>query len=298
MVWRVHASLLWSFCSSSFHASCGVTEIGNLEIIKHAMKITESLLSTIDENGKLYNLESRFPGFNQNLTELQNELDEFKEIATKVEEENDLYQIHILQDKIFWLKAKLDSSYCFISFSTFMAHRREALKAKGVAEELVERKRLNEMIEEAKQRIQRELKEQQEIFIAEEHQKMKQEFDYMKEDLENKCTLAIEEATNKLKDKEQEMEELKEKMIEEIKSKDDLIENLEVQSTRCALLKYIHNKNYNSKAEFSHYTEITLDLRNEKGMIWSIRWLIWIMELIIFKYLQNLNKFLGQAFNS
>ena len=163
-----------------------------------------------------------------------------------------------------------------------MAHRREALKAKGVAEELVERKRFNEMIEEAKQQIQRELKEQQEILIAEEHQKMKQEFDFMKEDFEKKCTLAIEDVTNKLKDKEQEMEELKEKMIEEIKSKDDLIENLEVQSTRCALLKYIHNKNYNSKADLSHYTEITLDLRNEKGMIWSICWLIKIMKLIIF----------------
>ena len=162
-----------------------------------------------------------------------------------------------------------------------MAHRREALKAKGVAEELVERKRLNEIIEEAKQQIQKELKEQQEIFIAEEHQKMKQEFDFMKEDLEKKCTLAIEEATNKLKDKEQEIEKLKEKMIE-IKSKDDLIENQEVQSTRCALLKYIHNKNYNSKAEFSHYTEITLDFRNEKGMILFICLLIKIMKLIIF----------------
>ena len=203
-----------------------------------------------------------------------------------------LYQIHILQDKIFWLKAKLDSSYCSISFSTFMAHRREALKAKGVAEELVERKRFNEMIEEAKQQIQKKLKEQQEILIAEEHQKMKQEFDFMKEDLEKKCTLSIEDATNKLKDKEQEMEKLKEKMIEEIKSKDDLLDNLKVQLTRCALLKYIHNKNYNSKAEFSHYTKITLDLRNDKGMTLLICRLIKIMELIIFKSLLSLNKVL------
>ena len=106
------------------------------------------------------------------------------------------------------------------------------------------------MIEEAKQQIQRELKEQQEIFIAEEHQKMKQEFDFMKEDLEKKCTLAIEDANNKLKDKEQEMEELKEKMIEEIKSKDDLLLNMNTTSKMNLLIM----EKYQNKQRLHDFT--------------------------------------------
>ena len=230
------------------------------------MNITTSLLERIEEQGKMYTLESRYPGFDHNLSELQNELDEFKELAREVQESCDLFQVHTLQEKIFGLKAKVDNSYCFVNFSTFMAHRHEALKARGISEELVERKRLNEMVQEARETIQKELKEQQEMYIAEQYQKMKQEFESMKEEFEKKCSLKVEEAQNKLREKEQEIQEYMDKTNEEIKSKDDLIENLEVQSTRWALLRYIYTKNYNTKAEFSHSTELSLDLRNEKGI--------------------------------
>ena len=111
IVCEVHKQLLCSCCVSSLHGCCKVTEIGNTELVEKAAEITESLIKRIQNYGKNCRLETRYPGYDQNLKLLVEELDQFKLEAEKVKNDKNFSQVHCLQEKVFALKAKVDTSY-------------------------------------------------------------------------------------------------------------------------------------------------------------------------------------------
>ena len=156
MVCRLHRQLLCSCCVGSLHACCQVTEIGNTEFINTVAEITESLLKRIQDYGKNYRLETRYPGFEEDLKPLIEEFTKFKLEAEKVKNEKDFFQIRSLQEKVLALKAKVDTSFCFISFSTFVAHRYEALKAREVEDSSVAQPDYEQLLEKTKERISQE----------------------------------------------------------------------------------------------------------------------------------------------
>ena len=257
--------------------------MGNTELIKTVAKITESLLKRIEDYGKDFRLETRYPGFDEALKPLTDEFAEFKLEAEKVKNEKDFFQIRYLQDKVLALKAKVDTSFCFISFSTFVTHRYEALKARGVEDNSVAHLDYEQLFEKAKERICQELKKTEDKRFREEHKRLSKEFkkqkaevqqqaEQDKQELQNKSELELKQKKDQLKDlkkllkkKEDEMQETIDKLYEEVKSKEAIIEDIEVQGPRRALLSIIYSQTMGSKVDFTNDSELVIDLRNDKG---------------------------------
>ena len=283
MVCRLHRQLLCSCCVGSLHACCQVTEIGNTELVRTVAEITESLLKRIEDYGRNYRLETRYPGFEDALKPLIDELAEFKLETEKVRNEKDFFQIHSLQDKVLALKAKVDTSFCFISFSTFVAHRYEALKARGVEDNSVAHLDFEQLLEKAKERMRQEFQKTEDKRFREEHKRLSREFkkkkaeiqqqaEQDKQEFQDKSEQELKQKKDQLKDlkillkkKEDEMQETIDKLYEEVKSKEAIIEDIEVQGPRRALLSMIYSQTMGSKVDFTNDSELKIDLREDKG---------------------------------
>ena len=197
MACRLHRQLICSCCVGSLHACCQVTEIGNTELIKTVAEITESLLKRIEDYGRNYRLETRYPGFDEDLKPLIDELAEFKLEAEKVRSEKDFFQIRSLQDKVLALKAKVDTSFCFSSFSTFVAHRYEALKARGVEDNSVVNFDFEQLLEKAKERMRQEFQKTEDKRFKEEHKRLSREFKKKKAEIKQQAEQDKQELQNK-----------------------------------------------------------------------------------------------------
>ena len=103
---------------------------------------------------------------------------------------------------------------------------------------------------------------------AEVELKSTQDQEKLKRDIQDEISqkdTTINDLATKLKDKETEMQKEIDKLNEEAKSKDAIIENFDVQGPRLALLTYIYSKAMGSKVDFTHDSELILNLRNDKG---------------------------------
>ena len=285
MICRFHRQLLCSCCVGSLHACCQVTEIGNTELIRTVAEITESLLKRIEDYGRNYRLETRYPGFDEALKPLIAELAELKLEAEKVRNEKDFFKIRSLQDKVLALKAKVDTSFCFISFSAFVAHRYEALKARGVEDNSVVNFDFEQLLGKAKERLREELKKTEDKRFREEHKRLTKEFkkkkveiqqqaEQDKQELQDKSEQELKQKKDQLKDlkkqlrkKEDEMQETIDKLYEEVKTKETFIESLNVQGMRRALLSVIYSQTMGSKVNFTINSELEIDLSQNKGKI-------------------------------
>ena len=283
MVCRLHRQLLCSCCVGSLHACCQVTEIGNTELIRTVAEITESLLKRIQDYGRNYRLETRYPGFDEDLKPLIEELAEFKLEAEKVKNDKDVFQILSLQEKVLALKAKVDTSFCFISFSAFVVHLYEALKARGVEDSSVEHLDFEQLLEKAKERMRKEFQKTEDRRFREEHERLSEEFKKQKaeiqqqaaqdkQELQYKGEQELKQRENQLKDlkkqlneKEHEMQETIDKLYEEVKSKETIIESLDVQGMRRALLSAIYLQTMGSKVDFTNDSELVINLSQDKG---------------------------------
>ena len=283
MVCRLHRQLLCSCCVGSLHACCQVVEMGNTELIKTVSKITESLLKRIEDYGKDFRLETRYPGFDEALKPLTDEFAEFKLEAEKVKNEKDFFQIRSLQDKVLALKAKVDTSFCFISFSTFVAHRYEALKARGIEDNSVAHLDYEQLFEKAKELICQEFQTTEDKKFREQHNRLSEEFKKQKAEIQQQAAQDKQELQNKseqelkqkkdqftdlkkkLREKEDVMQETIDKLNEEMKSKENIIESLDVQGMRRALLSAIYSQTMGSKVDFTNDSELVIDLSKDKS---------------------------------
>ena len=68
-----------------------------------------------------------------------------------------------------------------------------------------------------------------------------------------------------IKEKEKEMLESIDKLNEEVKSKDAIIEGFNDQEIKIRILNYLYSKTMGSKVEFTNDSELKIDLSNEKG---------------------------------
>ena len=283
MVCRLHRQLLCSCCVGSLHACCQITEIGNTELIKTVAEITESLLKRIQDYGKDYRLETRYPGFDDALKPLTDELAEFKLEAEKVKNDKDFFQIRSLQDKVLALKAKVDTSFCFSSFSAFVVHRYETMKARGVEDSSVAQLDFEQLLEKAKESMRQEFQKTENIRFREEHKRLSEEFKKQKAEVQQQAAQdkqelqykgeqelkqredQLKDLKEKLKEKEDEMQETIDKLNEEVKSKDAIIEDIEVQGPRRALFSMIYSQTIGSKVDFTNDSELVIDLSEDKG---------------------------------
>ena len=283
MVCKLHRQLLCSCCVGSLHACCQVTEIGNTELIKTVAEITESLLKRIQDYGKDYRLETRYPGFDEDLKPLIEELAEFKLEAEKVKNDKDVFQIRSLQEKVLALKAKVDTSFCFISFSAFVAHLYEALKARGVEDCSVAHLDFEQLLEKAKERMRKEFQKTEDRRFREEHERLSEEFEKNKAEVQQQAALDKQELQNKseqelkqredqlkglkeqLREKENEMQKIIDELNEETKFNEMVIENVNVQEMRLAILKTVYSTTMGSKIDFTNDSELVIDLRQDKG---------------------------------
>ena len=283
MVCRFHRQLLCSCCVGSLHACCQVTEIGNTELVRTVSEITESLLKRIQDYGRNYRLETRYPGFDEALKPLIEEFAEFMLEAEKVKTNRDVFQIRALQERVLALKAKVDSSFCFSSFSAFVAHRYEALKARGKEENGVAHLDFEQLLEKAKERLCQEFQKTEREKVDEEHKRLSEEFEKKRTEVQQQAALdqqqlkdkteqeltqkdnKIAEFEKKLKEKEDEMQKTIEKHDEESKCIEMQFETVGVQEIRLALLKAIYSTTMGSKVDFTNDSELRIDLSDAKG---------------------------------
>ena len=108
----------------------------------------------------LYKLNKRYAGFDEDLNALVADLIDFKNTFEKTEREQDVFQMQTLQEKILTLKAKIDRSFCFISFSTFLTHRHETLKSRGVDDYKIEQTSFKDMLSKATHRLREEMEKE------------------------------------------------------------------------------------------------------------------------------------------
>ena len=305
MVCRLHRQLLCSCCVGSLHACCQVTEIGNTELIKTVAEITESLLKRIEDYGRNYRLETRYPGFDEALKPLIEELAEFKLEAEKVKNDKDVFQIRSLQEKVLALKAKVDTSFCFISFSAFVAHLYEALKARGVEDSSVAHLDFEQLLEKAKERMRKEFQKTEDRRFREEHERLSEEFKKQKAEIQQQAAQDKKELQTKgehelkqregqlkdlkkqLREKEHEMQETIDKLYEEVKSKETIIESLDVQGMRRALLSAIYSQTMGSKVDFTNDSELVIDLSQDKGKEFLIYYFCIISQFYSINFINN-----------
>ena len=288
MVCRLHRQLLCSCCVGSLHACCQVTEIGNTELVRTVAEITESLLKRIQDYGSNYRLEARYPGFDEALKPLIEEFAEFKLEAEKVKTNRDVFQIRALQDRVLAFKAKVDSSFCFSSFSAFVAHRYEALKARGKDENGITQLDFEQLLEKAKERLRQEFQRTERKKVDEEHKRLSEEFERKRaevqqaaldqQQLRDKVEQELTQKDNQLVDlekqlneKEDEIEEIIRKNNEEVKSKEAIIESFDIQGPRLAILSAVYSATMGSKVDFTNDSELSLNLSDAKGNFFSLK---------------------------
>ena len=83
----------------------------------------------------------------------------------------------------------------------------------------------------------------------------------------NQKDIKIDDLDKKLKEKEKEMIEIIDKHNEEVKTKDDIIEEINSQEIKLIILNYLYSKTMGSKVEFTNDSELVIDLRNDKGKL-------------------------------
>ena len=293
MVCRLHRQLLCSCCVGSLHACCQVTEIGNTELVRTVAEITESLLKRIQDYGSNYRLEARYPGFDEALKPLIEEFAEFKLEAEKVKTDRDVFQIRALQERVLALKAKVDSSFCFASFSAFVAHRHEALKARGKEENGVAHLDFEQLLEKAKEKLRQEFQKTERKKVDEEHKRLSEEFEKKRAEVQQQAALDQQQLRDKaeqdlaqkdnqlvdlekqLKEKEDEIEEIIRKNNEEVKSKEAIIESFDIQGPRLAILSAVYSATIGSKVDFTNDSELTIDLSDAKGNFFKLSYSIY-----------------------
>ena len=305
MVCRFHRQLLCSCCVGSLHACCQVTEIGNTELVRTVAEITESLLKRIQDYGSNYRLETRYPGFDEALKPLIEEFAEFMLDAEKVKTDRDVFQIRALQERVLALKAKVDSSFCFASFSAFVAHRYEALKARGKEENDVIQLDFEQLLEKAKEKLRQEFQKTERKQVDEEHKRLSEEFEKKRMEVQQQAALdqqqlkdkaeqdlaqkdnQLVDLTKQLKEKEDEIEEIISKNNEEVKSKEAIIESFDIQGPRLAILSAVYSATMGSKVDFTNDSELSLNLNDDKGKRFFFSNLscsiYWIQNLILQK---------------
>ena len=90
----------------------------------------------------------------------------------------------------------------------------------------------------------------------------------LKRDIQDEISqkdVTINDLATKLKDKQSEMQETIDKLNEEAKSKDVIIEKLDTQEIRIIVLNHIYSKIMGSKVDFTHDSELVLNFNNDKG---------------------------------
>ena len=126
-------------------------------------------------------------------------------------------------------------------------------------------------------------KKTEDIRFREEHKRLSEEFKKQKaevqqqaaqdkQELQYKGEQELKQREDQLKDlkkqlneKEHEMQEIIDKLYEEVKSKEAIIEDIEVQGPRRALLSMIYSQTMGSKVDFTNDSELKIDLREDKG---------------------------------
>ena len=79
--------------------------------MKKVKEIVESIIERMSNYSFTYKLSNRYPGFDEDLKVHVADLRDFKITFEKAEREQDVLQMHILQEKILTLKAKIDKSF-------------------------------------------------------------------------------------------------------------------------------------------------------------------------------------------
>ena len=112
------------------------------------------------------------------------------------------------------------------------------------------------------------LKEEFESMKAEVQAKYSQDQEelkrYIQDEINQKDT-KIDDLDKKLKEKEKEMIEIIDKHNEEVKTKDAILEGLNTQEIKLVILNHIYSKTMGSKVEFTNDSELVIDLSNDKG---------------------------------
>ena len=241
------------------------------------------MLKRIENYGNNYRLETRYPGFDEALKPLIEEFAEFKLEAEKVKTDRDAFQIRALQERVLALKAKVDSSFCFASFSAFVAHRYEALKARGKEENGVAHLDFEQLLEKAKEKLRQEFQKIERKKVDEEYKRLSEEFEKKRAEVQQQADLDQQQLRDKaeqnlaqkdnqlvdlekqLKEKEDEIEEIIRMNIEEVKYKEEIIESFNIQVPRLAILSAVYSAAMGSKVDFTNDSELTIDLSDVKG---------------------------------
>ena len=135
--------------------------------MKKVEEIVESIIERMSNYSFTYKLNNRYPGFDEDLKAHVADLRDFRTTFEKAEKEKDVLQMQTLQEKILTLKAKIDKSFCFISFSTFLVNRHETLKSRGDNELMFDQTNFKDMLNKANERLREEIEKESKKKIIE-----------------------------------------------------------------------------------------------------------------------------------
>ena len=141
-----------------------------------------------------------------------------------------------------------------------------------------------QLLEKAKERMRQEFQKTEDKRFREEHKRLSREFKKKKAEIKQQAEQDNKELQNKseqelkqkkkdqlndlkkkFREKEDEMQKTIDKLNEETKLNEMIIETVGVQEMRLALLKAVYSTTMGSKVDFTNDSELVIDLSEDKG---------------------------------
>ena len=146
--------------------------------------------------------------------------------------------------------------------------------------------------------------------VEEEHKRLSEEFEKNKVEIQQQAALDKQELNQRedqlkdlkeqLREKEDEIKKTINKLNEEAKFNEMVIENLNVQEMRLAILKGVYLATMGSKVDFTNDSELVIDLTKDKGKknykIYCLPTILMVFKCINFAYEYNSFKFCWKYF--
>jgi hypothetical protein len=277
--WNIHKEVYCNICAIGIHSECGFQDTADIYFIKDAVQVADRLLETLDKQGKIFNLEKRYPGYERELRSLNDEFTLHLDALLKAYENKNIISLMDCQTSIIDFKNKMDSSQIKHQLSKLMFDRNLVLPLRGSTIEIDTSKDANRLVADTYERMAQQMAkikdkeiEEERKLIAEEWQKkadeevkrIKEVSEQVKEQLEKE----IEEQKLRGKDLEDEVSKWSEtidKLNEKIKEKDQEIERVDNQPMFMEILKSAYNTHFGTQQDFSHKSELVLELNDSKA---------------------------------
>ena len=198
---QVHSKLLWVWCATCYHAEWRLNDIGRPFTILEIWSIIQSLLGRIKWNSQTFELNCKYPGYNDCLEVLIIEFEKLKDLVSHSTKNKDFEQLKFLIWQAFEFKVKIDCSYWFTWFSAFSVNRYEASKTQNVIFDFEQKAQIDQYLINAKATLLDEITKQKEAEVAMIEERAKIEYNRMVEQTMKDILVENEQFKHQLNDK-------------------------------------------------------------------------------------------------